>query len=397
MRLLRKFGMACLLLCMLPLIGGCWDRTEVNDLGLIMAAGLDLAENGNVELSVQVFTPNQSSGEGGSNSLMGGGSGGNNSIIVQSATGTDFADAAAKLQEQMSRKVFWGHGEVFIFGEKLARQGILNQMDFIFRHLQPRERAYVFVSKGDAKEILKIIPKVERDVAETLREMAILSFGMGVSLKDLSEMLTGRSKAAVVPLVDKKEEPEGNTFPYITGAAVIKDGKLTGTFGDKVKRETLLIRNKLKRTNVTFPVSGNRGKDEGMMTAQIVKGRTALIPVIRGRSWSIIVRFDGEASILQNETRVNVTKPQELRGVEEQLNKEIEKRVAETFRLIQRETGADIFGASDAFWRKYPKVWLKEQRRWDEIFPNVNVRTESRVKILSPGFSGKSYKEGGTR
>lgn len=64
MRLLRKFGMTCLLLCMLPLVGGCWDRTEVNDLGLIMAAGLDLADNGNVELSVQVFTPSQSSSEG---------------------------------------------------------------------------------------------------------------------------------------------------------------------------------------------------------------------------------------------------------------------------------------------------------------------------------------------
>lgn len=389
MKVLKKIGAACLLLGLLPLLGGCWDRTEVNDLALIMAAGLDVGQNGDIELSVQVFTPSQSGSEGSGGM---GGSSGSDTIVVQSASGTDLAEAAAKLQEQMPRKVFWGHGEVFIIGERLAKQGILDQIDFIFRHPQPRERAYIFISKGDAKKILDIHPKMERDVAETLREMAILPFGMNVSLKDLSEMLTGRSKAAVVPYIVRKEDNDGSPFPFISGAAVIKDGKLQGAFDDTAKRDTLLILNKLKRTNVTFHVNERGGKGEGVMTARVIKGRTKLIPVIRGDRWRMIVRFEGEASILQNETRVNLMKPQEVRLVEEQMNREIEKRIQATFRLIQRETGADVFGFSDAFWRKYPQTWVREQRHWDDIFQNVDLNADSKVEILWPGFSGKSYK-----
>jgi len=390
MKLGRKIGASCLLFCLLPLLGGCWDRTEVNDLALIMAAGIDLTDNGSIELSVQVFTPNQSSSEG--NSGMMGGGAGSNTIVVQSAVGTDFADAAAKLQEQMPRKVFWGHGEVFIFGERMAKQGILNEIDFLFRHPQPREHAYVFVSKGKAKEIISINPRVERDIAETLREMAVLPYGMGISLKELNEMLTGRSKAAVVPLIERKDEPKGNSYPYITGAAVLRGGKLAGQFDDKVKRDTMLIRNKMKRTNVTFPVTGLQGGDDGVMTVKITKCRTTLFPVIQGKRWSMMVRMEGEASVTQNTSRINVTKPQELRQVEKQLNREIGKRIKESFRLVQRETDADVFGFADAFWRKYPLVWSREQSRWNDIFQDVDIHAASNVKILWPGFSGKSYK-----
>ncbi|MBB3126734.1 spore germination protein KC [Paenibacillus rhizosphaerae] len=386
-----RLAAAFLLCTIIPFISGCWDRTEVNDLALIMAAGMDAAPNGKVELSVQVYTPNQSRTSSDGEMMNSGNKG--DMVIVKSAIGTDLADAAQRLQEEMPRKVFWGHSEVFIAGEELAKRGILDQVDFLFRHPQPREHAYFFVSKGRAKNILSINTRMERDSAETLRELTVLSGGMGLTLKDLSGMLTGRSKALVVPLVGRKEEAGGsNTYPYINGAAVLIKGKMTGQYQGEAKRYVQIIRNELESTTVTFPIQEIKGKGGGVMSVRLIKCHTKLIPTIRRNQWSILVRIHGEASVLQNESHVNVMLPNELPRLEQQLNKEIESKVKETFRQIQDETHADIFGTGDAFWRKYPKRWTKEQSRWDEIFPEVSVYADSAVNIKSPGFAGKSYK-----
>lgn len=116
-----RLAAAFFLFTIIPLVTGCWDRTEVNDLALIMGAGMDAAPNGKVELSVQVYTPNQSSMSSDGEMTSSGNQG--DMVIVKSAVGTDLADAAQRLQEEMPRKVFWGHSEVFIVGRSSPRGG----------------------------------------------------------------------------------------------------------------------------------------------------------------------------------------------------------------------------------------------------------------------------------
>lgn len=139
-------------------LSGCWDRTEVNDLAIITAAGLDLTDDHQLELSVKIYltspsAPQQSSG--GISDTSGGGAG---QSVVRSAVGLTMADAESKLQQVLPREVFWGQGEVFIFGERLAKEGIDEPLEFLIRSPAPRERANVFVSKGSAKDVLQLDP-----------------------------------------------------------------------------------------------------------------------------------------------------------------------------------------------------------------------------------------------
>ncbi|HWO96477.1 MAG TPA: Ger(x)C family spore germination protein, partial [Bacillus sp. (in: firmicutes)] len=128
------------------LVSGCWDRVELNDLAIVTAAAIDKKGENEIELSIQVFIPKTLSSGGGQGG--GGGSGGGTMTLVTSKKGANLADALSKLQSEIPRKVFWGQCKVFIFGEKLAKEGIQEQMDFLLRHPQPRERAYMFVSEG---------------------------------------------------------------------------------------------------------------------------------------------------------------------------------------------------------------------------------------------------------
>ena len=139
------------------------------------------------------------------------------------------ADAASKLQQVMTRKVFWGQDEVFIFGARLAKAGLAEPMEFLVRHPGPRERANLFVSKDTAKAVLELNPSMERSIADVLRSMAKARTGLNVTMKELAQMMTGKAKAAVIPLVEIKhaQKPQ-DSFPFIQGTAILKNGKMIG-------------------------------------------------------------------------------------------------------------------------------------------------------------------------
>ncbi|WP_066367285.1 Ger(x)C family spore germination protein [Neobacillus fumarioli] len=138
-------------------------------MALIMAAGFDIKSDHKIELSVLVFIPKGGGSQQGMD--VSGEIGGGEQTLVRSAEGVTSADAMSKLQEILPRKIFWGHTEVFIFNEDLAKKGVSKQVDFIMRHPQLRERGQIFVSKQQAKDILKLISPLERDLSRGVKRI----------------------------------------------------------------------------------------------------------------------------------------------------------------------------------------------------------------------------------
>ena len=175
--------------------------------------------------------------------------------FVRSAEGETIADAMARLQEELTREVFWGQNEVLIIGEKLAKEGISDQIDFWMRHSEPRIRADVFVSKGKAKTVLEAMPELERDTAKQLRKIVKTHIGVKVTVKDLSQMLSSESNAAVLPWVENlppSQMDKKKAIPIINGAAIFKEGKMVGRLDDKETRGILWPRNEIKSGVITI-------------------------------------------------------------------------------------------------------------------------------------------------
>ncbi|MBB6734643.1 Ger(x)C family spore germination protein [Cohnella zeiphila] len=387
----RRSGMGLVLaLLVASSIGltGCWDRQEVNDLALVMGAGLDLSEDNKLELSVQIFVAKQAGDQQGS---AGGGSGmssgtAKEQTTVYTATGDTIADAATKLQELLPRKVFWGHGEVFVFGEQLAKHGITDQTDFLMRHPGPRLGAFVFVSKGKAKDVMARPSQLERNISEGLREMAKSQTGLRVNVKELMQMLKSDAGAEALPLVSiNKRNPESNQSPFISGTAVLKDGKMVGQIDEYTTRGIMWLRNSVKESVITFKPAGSNG----FVSAHLNRSKVRLIPSIRGDEWSIRVQISSEANLIQNESGLDPLEPRQANRIQEGLNDEVSDRIESALAEAQRKMDADIFGFSDTFRRSYPKQWERVKKNWSEKFPQVRVDVSSDVRLKRPGFSGK--------
>ncbi len=369
------------------LLSGCWDRTEVNDVALITAAGIDKKKGKNIELSVQVFIPKSA---GGGQQGMGGGSGGGSSggqTLVRSAEGVTIADAMSKLQEKIPRRIFWGHTEVYIISETLAKEGIRGYLDFMKRHPQVRIGAFIFISKTKAKEILGLLPPLERSSSEVLRELAKSKIEMKVTLKDLLQRISGDTMAVGLPRIEilppEPGEDEKQTIPYISGTAVFKKDKLIGHIDDRLTRGVKWLRNEIELAVVTVDPK----KTKGFVSLQMLRANTQLIPKIEKGTWKIKLKVETEDDIVQNETKLSFMNPKFVKILEKELEADIENRVREALAQVQKKMKADIFGFADVFHRKYPKEWNKVKDRWDEIFPKVEVSFDVKVNVRRPGLS----------
>jgi spore germination protein KC len=372
------------------LLSGCWDRTEINDLAMITAAGIDRKSDKTIELSVQVFIPRAAGG--GQQGMSGGGGGGGSSggqTFVRSAEGVTIADAMSRLQEKLPRLIFWGHNEVFIFGRKIAEEGIHGSLDFMARHPQVREGAYVFVSAKSAKEMLELLPALERSSSEVLRELAKSKIALEVTIKDLTQRMTGDSGAVALPWVEKlppeRGKPEKQTIPYISGTAVFKKDKLVGHINDRVTRGVLWLRNEIKLAIVTVPSK----EAKGAVSMKILRAQTQLIPKIENGTWKITLKGKTEDDIVQNDTNLVLMNPKFVEKLEKDLEANVEIRAQQALDQVQKKMKVDIFGFANAFHRKYPKEWNKAKDHWDEIFPEVEVTFEIEAKVRRPGMSSE--------
>lgn len=363
------------------LLGGCWDRTEVNDLAIITAASIDKEKNHEIRLSIQVFNPRElSSGQGGTSS------GGGELTAVYSGTGVNISDAMSKVQAKLPRKIFWGHCKVFIFGEAAAKEGMGEHIDFLIRHPGPRNRAYLYVSKGQAKEALALKAVLERSSAEALREFASMHIGMAVTLVDYRNMLKSESETIAVPMVENGGKLQSavdiQTRPILVGTALFKKEKMIGHVSPKVTRGIMWLRNEVTQAAITIKPP----HVDGLVSVIPSHSQSKLIPVIKNGKWMMIVKIDTEGDIVENGTLLNLMNPDFNQIVQKAVRDDIEARIKYSLQTLQKEVKLDVANFAGAFHRKYPKEWEQAKDRWNEIFPTLEVKTQINVKIRRPGL-----------
>ncbi|MBM7643989.1 spore germination protein KC [Scopulibacillus daqui] len=357
---------------------GCWDRVEINDLAIVTGIALDAASHNNIQLSVQLFMP---TGAGGGTTQGGGGGspGGQQQSFVISANGVNIADAVTNIEEKTSRRIFWGQSDTIFFGKKLAKKGIGPSIDFLTRYPKPREHAYVFVAEGKGKKILEYKPHLERNSSEVLRELAKKQTGMKVSLKDLAQMLSDPYESPVLPWVKYRGERA-----RISGIALFSGDKMVGRMNKQTTRGVQWLRNEIRTATITVNPKG-----KGRVSMYLLRSKSKLQPVIKNGTWEIIARIEAEDDIVQNTTNLDVMDPKVINKLEKDTGYLIKKRINAAVRQAQKKD-LDIFGFSDAFHRKYPSVWKTSKDRWKDIFPDVTVKVNTKVKILRPGVTSKS-------
>lgn len=376
-----KKALCICLVTMLLFTSGCWSRKELNEIAIVLGAAVDKGSDGQVEITVQIAKPSQMSiaAAGGKS----GGSRGEGAQVLSSQGKTVF-DAVRNFVSITSRKLFWSHNQVLIFGEEAARQGIGQMLDWFERDHEPRARVWVLAARGEAKEILKIPGMIEpvsaMSISDAVRAAVALSKSDQVNLHDFLSQYSSRATSAAMPRIELFAAEGGPKF-RISGMAVFKKDKLTGWLDGTAARGLLWVRGRVESGILVVKIPGS---EKGELSLEIIKAKSKIKPeFVEGRP-IVTVEIEEEGNIGEETVPVDLSKPDMIAAIEKKQAEAIagEIKAALKFARIHK---ADIFGFGEEFHRKFPKAWAEMKDRWEEEIPELPVKLKITTKIRRIG------------
>ncbi|MFC4766437.1 Ger(x)C family spore germination protein, partial [Effusibacillus consociatus] len=324
---MKKKLILLLSMILMTLLSGCWSRVEVNDIAIVTAIAIDKVEEGKIRMSLQVAIP-MALGAAGGGGGSGGGEGEKKTTLLVSEEGETVMDAYRRLQVKLPRRITFAHSRILLIGEKAARSGVSPILDFFSRQRESRMRKWILVTEGDASEILKIKPGLERVSAEVIREEENQPVGLRVNLRDFSDMLLTDGLEPVAPQIRQKphdvkkkdseseESSKENMTAAILGAAVFHKDKLVGWMNDKETRGVLWLRDEMKIGVVTINIPEEKG--EGKVSAQVLKASTKIIPTLENGRVKIEVDVSADYDIYENASKLDLSDPRLRQSVDVQ-------------------------------------------------------------------------------
>ena len=255
----KKFFCSVLTLLLLLLVG-CQNNRDINSLAVVVALGLDKAEDGKIEFTVQIIGPLK---QGSSISGLSSSENGSSLAINVSSEGATVFEAARNLIPKLSKKAYYSHLQLLVIGEDMAKQGIDMIWDFVERDHEVNRKARVIVVKGgSAKSVIEAKSSIDQ-LSGVEMSAAIDSKAFGKNIKIQGYEVTNLLSEPMTGLVTGLIDPQGSTKltdMKIEGGAVFKNARLEGYLGNDETRGYLFSVNKLKSTILTIENPSEQGK-----------------------------------------------------------------------------------------------------------------------------------------
>ncbi|MCS7464709.1 Ger(x)C family spore germination protein [Paenibacillus doosanensis] len=393
MKRLAAAALASILL--LSLTTGCWNRRELNTLGIQLGTAID-KKGDQVQVAVQVVEPSAIAAKVGSNDLA--------PVVMYKATAPTVFQAFRKMTEVSPRKVYAAHIRVLVLSEELAKDGVGKALDLLFRDSESRTDFYVMVAKeSKAEDVLKILTPLEKIPANKLYNSLETSskawaptttFTLDQFIEQLvsegmNPVLTGIVVKGNRQLGETKRnveqiEPEAR-LEYST-LAVFKKDKLIGWLDEEESRGYNYIMNNVKST-----VGSVRCPDGGKIDLESIRAQSTIKGSVVNGEPVIDISVKGESNIGNVECKIDIENPETMQMLQREAEQALVKRMKQTVKVAQSKYKVDMFGFGQAIYRSNPQEWKKLKDNWTERFPKVKVNYKAKVLLRKLGTTGNSF------
>jgi spore germination protein KC len=359
----------------------CWDRREINDIAFVSATAVDQAGD-NVRVTVQFPLPGQMGGTGSTGG--GGGTSGKKPWHTETSVGRTGREANALQQNSLSRFLNFSHRRVLVIGEEKARHGIADTMDILGRIPQNRMTAYLLISEGPAEKMFHVDASLEKIPAETLRELAALSYAKPITIQDTVDALLTAGVDPYMPLIEAREGKEAHQSAKqarLKGLAVFKADKLADFFTGEHARGLLFALGQTKQPIVTVKAP----EGEGYISLRVTRSKVKIATKMHGSIPVFRLTLSGEMIASENRSAFRFSDNGSAVGrLEEAVNREVERLMREALRKTQ-ELGVDPVGLGLHLYRHDPSAWRRVEGQWREAYRSSEMAIESRIRLQHPG------------
>jgi Ger(x)C family germination protein len=376
------------------ILSGCWDHQEVENRNYVLGIGIDFPKDEDIEkgetedievtetaaplyriaVEFPLISPIEGGGEEGQN-----GPGSKKVIIATARTPGQLFN----MQRRSARTPFYGHLKAIVIGEEVAREGVVEVLDYIERSGDTGRRMSVIIAKGEAKSIFDLVSTQKMTISEELIDVLNRE-------RQTSRVVPGMFNDVLIDLRETantlmpRVRPTGNGFT-VGGSAVIKDNRLIGWLGEvetatlimlrgeNAPQDTITVRTpKNPKGDITFNVQGVRVIDRASIENEDLTVR-------------LRVMIDGD--IVDQTSRTIVADEEFFDELEEQLERSVIKRLTHVIDKLQEEFQVDLLRWGRLVRKKDLRLWEQWEEDWDDVhFPETNVEIDVKVNIRRAGL-----------
>ncbi|MBD0380738.1 Ger(x)C family spore germination protein [Paenibacillus sedimenti] len=364
-----------LILLLMMVISGCWDKKELNELAVVMGVGIDKGPKGEVRVTAQVIKPPTKQG----------GSAGGSSLPTWSlsANGDTLLDAVARLNEISPRRLYWSHMQMIIFGDASAREGIAPYLNWFARDLESRTSTLLAVTQGKAEDLLNqkvelgnVPTKTMADLIQTSDNRQLPTRKM--TLRDFISFLATPGIDSAVDVINVKSV-RGKPETYsVANIAVFRGDKLAGYISGAQRTAVEMVNNKYKNAllKVACPNEKSAFFIFQVTDYTINKSISADDEIIK-----VGMNIFVEGNLNDQSCAGDLLRQDILQHVEKNIQNQIKTYILNTFKQ-SAEMKADIYGIGRNLHRYYPHVWDSMQKDWKDILSQVqfNIKVDSNIR-----------------
>ncbi|QVK18388.1 Ger(x)C family spore germination protein [Mycoplasmatota bacterium] len=374
--------------CMILIcLTGCWDNRDITELSVVSAVGIDKTDDDQIEVTIQIIKIGTvKAKEQGSS---------DEAYWSISKTGNTIFEALRNILTTVDRKPFYTYNELIVIGEDIAKEGIMEVLDFFERDHENRRQALVLIAKGlSAKEVLNAktelstIPSLH--LLEVIRNSQASTKIIEVELFDLLRDVCHPGKNAVVGIIEKidneKEELKIKNLRVAGGAVFTKD-KLQAWLKPKDTIGYLIITNELKNGIINIPDPTDENK---LVSVELKRVKNKIEVKFKDNKPTFLLEIKAAGNIGEQQSTSDLTTKEMVKKLDKEIEKLIEDELKKIIKLAQEELENDIFGLGAIVHMKNLNYWKKVENDWDSVFSETQIEIKVDAKLKAPGTVKKA-------
>ncbi|WP_134699814.1 Ger(x)C family spore germination protein [Ammoniphilus sp. YIM 78166] len=394
----KEAAAICILICLLAVLTGCWDRVEIQERGFVLGVAID--ESKDQQEGEGDEKEERTKGEGryvvthqfvAPEGLQGGdGGGGTTPFFNLTTEGASMIETVRMLATRTSRPPYFGHIKMIIISEDVAKKGrMADVVDFFLRDHEMRRGTKVMIAKGQAKDILNFKPPLEKTPVTFIRSVAENIDRTGriyppVRIGDLHELLLRQNSYALPRIMGEKEEVK------VAGAAIFQgySNRMVGWLGEEETIGLNCIRGEIKGGIEKVEV-------EDKLVVYEFRGKNSSIEVDVSdiENLKFTITMESEGFIPESQKTVDWLSATVVRSVEKKIGEETVRIATKALNKLHKEFKVDAIGLGRYLYTHHPKVWDKVKHDWDRgknYFAKSTIELKGKAIVRNSGVIIKS-------
>lgn len=375
-----------LILLLLPLLSGCYNYRELNDLGITTAVSIDYKDN-NFYVIAEVINPIKQQDASSSN---------NSPFVNYNSSSSSLQDAFRKVVLESPRQLYAAQLEIIVLSEEVVNNHLEEVLEYFARDPEARTEIKIIVAKTEdstkAITLQTLLTSLSSsNIINSLDlQSKVLGMSYPVTLNELLNMYIDPYLEVVLPSMtlygnyeigDEKENittSSPKAIVKIDGSTITKDNKILGYLDLEESKILNLINGKLKETIIKMNYY------DGYIIFE--PNRIKVSRELDIKNNIIKINISGYSKTKEIQSNINLKDPKEVKKLNKALNMELEKKITDTFNSIREKYGTDVFGFQELYYRTNYKYFKENCTNWyEDIYPKIKLEVKANVRLYEKG------------